>query len=68
MKRAYNILNNFSILIMSICSLIDILMIADGLYKNNSVQITIGFVQFFGFMYLIIEEYKYNDIMEEVDK
>lgn len=68
MKRVYNILNNISILIMSICSLIDILMIADGLYKNNSVQIIIGFVQFFGFMYLIIEEYKYNNIMEEVDE
>lgn len=68
MKRVYNILNNFSILIMSICSLIDILIIADGLYKNNSVQIIIGFVQFFSFLCLIIEEYKYNDIMEEVDK
>ena len=55
MKRAYNILNNISILIMSICSLIDILMIADGLYKNNCVQITIGFVQFFSFLYLIIK-------------
>ena len=68
MKRAYNILNNISILIMSICFLIDILMIADGLYKNNCVQITIGFVQFFSFLYLIIEEYKYNNIMEEVDE
>ena len=68
MKRVYNILNNISILIMSICSLIDILMIADGLYKNNGVQIAIGFVQFFIFLYLIIEEYKYNNIMEEVDE
>ena len=68
MKRVYNILNSFSILIMSICSLIDILMIADGLYKNNIVKIIIGFVQFFSFLYLIIEEYKYNNIKKEVDE